>query len=129
MNWSTTALLLTALVPAQAVRLRIAIQDENAKPVAARVYLADQRGEPVFPPNTIHYEKVRSDGIGERHFVPSGGAFVVDLAAGRYQLNVERGKEYLPQTLRISVPSSGEVRRTVRLRRWVDMPRRGWFPG
>ena len=128
-RWFCTALLLTTILPVQAATLQVTIEDEHAKPVAARVYLRDQRAQPIFPPNTIRYEKVRPDGISERHFVPVDGAFTVDLPAGTYQLAVERGKEYLPENLSIIVPGSGEIRRTVRLRRWIDMASKGWFSG
>ena len=128
-HWFLPALLLIIIVPARAATLRITIEDEHAKPVAARVYLLDGHAQPIFPPDTIRYEKVRPDGISERHFVPVGGAFTVDLPTGVYQLTVERGKECLPETLSITVPGSGEISRTIRLRRWIDMASKGWFSG
>jgi hypothetical protein len=127
LNLSVAIALFAALVPANAALLSVRVEDERHGPVPARVYLVDERGQPVFPPNTIRYEKVRPDGISERHFVPAAGSFTVDLKAGTYQLTVERGKEYLPQTVSLTVPGSGELERTVQLHRWVDMSGRGWF--
>ncbi len=59
--------------------LSVSIQEEMGRPAAARVYLAGATGAPVLPKNTIVYDKVRPDGVGERHFVPRGGAFTTEV--------------------------------------------------
>ena len=57
--------------------LSVSIQDEKGNPTAARVYLVDAAGSPVFPKDGLVYDKVRPDGIDERHFVPRRGALHV----------------------------------------------------
>lgn len=67
-------------------------------------------------------------GVSERHTTVSKEGFRVQLARGRYRLTVRRGKEYLPHREEFTV---GEVdlRRTVKLRRWIDMAAQGWYSG
>lgn len=45
----------------------------------------------------------------------------MELSPGNNRMTVERGKEYLPQTIGIAMPATGELKRTVRLQRWIDM--------
>ena len=115
--------------PLFASELFVTILDELGQPVAARVYLVDGDARPVFPTGVIVYDKVRPDGVSERHFVPRRGKFMVDLKPGAYRLTVERGKEYSPESLAVAMPRSGRVSRTIRLRRWIDMAQRGWYAG
>ncbi len=119
--------MLTTLTGAYGGILSVRIEDENGAAVPARVYLIDSRGEAVFPANTIRYDNVRPDGISERHFVPPEGTFSLEPAQGVYRITVERGKEYLPRTFEVSAPSNGELKRTIKLRRWTSMAARGWY--
>ena len=109
--------------------LSVAILDESATPVAARVYLLNSQNQAMFPNDSPRYDKVRPDGVAERHFIARGGRFMLDAPAGVYQLVVERGKEYLPAHREIMIPESGAATHTVRLRRWVNMAEQGWFSG
>jgi hypothetical protein len=123
------ALLTMLALHASAGVLSISIQDEMGNPTAARVYLVGPAGGPLFPKDTIVYNKVRPDGVSERHFVPRHGAFTTEVPAGKYVVTVEKGKEYVPQRAAIAVPVFGAAKRTIRLRRWVKMADRGWFSG
>ena len=49
----------------------------------------------------------------------------LDLEPGKYRLRIERGLEYLPVELDVDVPRSRPL--PVRLRRWIDMNRAGWY--
>jgi hypothetical protein len=94
------------------------VDDASGKTVAARAYLC--RGdEPLLPPGFSSY----SQG-DERHFLVPG-EFALDLEPGRYRLRIERGLEYIPVEVDLDVPQ--DTMRTVRLRRWVDMSREGWY--
>ena len=55
--------------------------------------------------------------------------FSIRLTAGRWRLAVERGIEYLPVFEEFEVKPGDALRRTVRLRRWVDMAKQGWYSG
>ena len=76
----------------------------------------------------VTYRKQRSAESIEAHTTLSPDPFLVDLAAGRYTLTAECGKEY--QTAKVSV-EIGEQPATVslRLRRWIDMNTLGWYSG
>ena len=55
--------------------------------------------------------------------------FSIRLPAGRWRLAVERGIEYLPVFEEFEVPPGGRLTRVVRLKRWVDMAKQGWYSG
>jgi hypothetical protein len=55
--------------------------------------------------------------------------FTIKLPAGRWRLAVERGVEYLPVFEEFDVKPGQQLSRTVRLKRWVDMARNGWYSG
>jgi len=105
--------------------LSVRILDENGSPTSARVYLTDAAGQARFAPHVITYDKGRD----EQHFVPPGGHFEVELAAGTYSLRVERGKEYLPVEEKIQVSREGKTTRSIRLERWARMNDRDWYSG
>lgn len=54
------------------------------------------------------------------------GGFEAEVPPGAYSLTVSKGFEYLQQTQPLSVEAGG-LAREIRLARWVDMPRRGWY--
>ena len=92
--------------------------DATGRTVAARAYL--WRGDvPVLPAGFSSY--ARGD---ERHFLVPGG-FDLDLEPGPYRLRIERGLEYLP--VELSLEGSRRTTVPVRLRRFVDMNREGWY--
>src|SRR5262245_24975218 len=78
-----------------AATLAVRILDENGSPAAARVYLTGSDGKAWFPPAAIGYRKTRG-GFSEEHFVPPASGFEIELSAGPYRIEIERGKEYLP---------------------------------
>ena len=99
------------------VRVRV-LDDASGQMVAARAYLS-RGAEALLPPGLPSYDK------GDERHVLVAGDVTFDLAPGTYKLRVERGLEYLPVELEFSVPQVAPVE--VRLRRWIDMNRTGWF--
>jgi hypothetical protein len=74
------------------------------------------------------YDVERSPACLERHSTVTAHPFVLEAPAGNTTITAELGKEYHPAT--INVVSSDEPQEfTVRLKRWIDMPERGWFSG
>jgi hypothetical protein len=61
------------------------------------------------------------------YFVPQ--AFSIRLAAGKWRLAVAHGPEFVPYTEEFEAAAGGTLTRKVRLKRWVDMPRLGWYSG
>ena len=94
------------------------VDDATGQAVPARAYLWRGR-EPLLPAGFSSY--ARGD---ERHFLVPGD-FELDLEPGTYRLRIERGLEYVPVELDLDVPRSTPV--PVRLRRWIDMNRDGWY--
>ena len=64
----------------------------------------------------------------EMHTTVSAHPFRVELAPGDYRFTIERGKEYFPESRLVTV-APGLPKLTFRLRRWIDMPKLGWFSG
>jgi hypothetical protein len=84
----------------------------------------DSQGE------TIRYEKqnwvnARSN---EFHTAVSAHRFELRLPPGKYNLTVERGKEYFPWTQTLVVGDEPKPL-DIRLKRWIDMSLDGWYSG
>jgi hypothetical protein len=61
------------------------------------------------------------------YFVPGG--FSISLPLGKWRLAAARGVEYLPVFEEFEI-RAGETRvRKLALKRWVNMPKRGWYSG
>ncbi len=116
-------------LPLTAGTLHLTITDEHDAGTPARVYLTGPDGAPILPKGVVVYNKVRPDGQKEQHFLPNQGSIELDLPPGRYNLVIERGKEYLPHHEIIAVPPTGRLDWHVQLRRWVNMAARGWYSG
>ena len=55
--------------------------------------------------------------------------FSIALPAGKWRLAVARGIEYEPDYVDVNLSAGQTVKRSVRLRRWVNMPQHGWYSG
>ncbi len=55
------------------------------------------------------------------------GSFEVQLPPGTYTLVISKGFEYLRESEAIELKPGTSVTRDYRMRRWVDMPARGWY--
>ena len=138
--WTATVLV-WANVSAQAqstekmVCLRGEVVDaQSGERLACRLYVVSGDGiwffaESASPDGTaIRYDKQNRANSVERHSTLSAHPFTVDLPAGQYTITVERGKAYHPETVHIELGGdSFELK--VKLRRWIDMARRGWYSG
>src|SRR5512139_309136 len=117
--WACACWVSAGLGVAAASKVRVEVLDDaTGRAVPARAYLWRGRA-PVLPAGFSSYS--RGD---ELHFLVPG-EFELDLDAGKYTLRVERGLEYVPAELELEVPREGPV--PVRLRRWVEMSREGWY--
>ncbi len=59
----------------------------------------------------------------------TSGDFSIRLPAGRWRLTVSHGNEYVPVVEEFAVAAGDSPMKTVLLRRWIDLPRRGWYSG
>lgn len=55
--------------------------------------------------------------------------FSIRLPAGKWRLAVAHGVEFVPYAEEFEIAAGGSLARKVRLKRWVDMPRMGWYSG
>jgi hypothetical protein len=57
------------------------------------------------------------------------GGFSVAVPAGDYKLIVGKGFEYTPVIETVHIGAGENLSRTITIKRWVDMPGRGWYSG
>ncbi len=137
--------LLIAEVP-RSGRLKVRILDEGGRvvPAIAGLYASDQQiavpEEAVsFDRSGDAYRRGRLRPYTQPRYWPGdgrwgsvfivGGEFSIAAPSGEYTLVVGKGMEYLPVTQRVVIPPGGDAAATVVLRRWIDMPARGWISG
>ncbi len=59
----------------------------------------------------------------------TSGDFTIDLPPGRWRIAVQHGMEYIPVVEEFTTREKGLLSRTIELKRWIDMPKRGWWSG
>lgn len=114
-------------------RLSVTIQDsDTGLKTPVRILLTDQQGRHTdLPEEAIKVMYGRND-IAERYgFQPDSafyadGKFTINLAPGRYELNLSKGNEYLTQKHFLDITEAGLDTSFV-MERWINMPERGWY--
>ena len=114
----------------------------TGQPVAARLYLRNAVGDWFFADSlsaegtAIRYAKINrlNPKSQEHHTTLSAHPFRAELPPGPYTVTVERGKEYFPLEISLTVPAATAVPVTpaplrLELTRWVDMATHRWFSG
>lgn len=102
--------------------LKVEVRDaDSGRPVHARAYLKDSSGHQYLSPGYIAYSKGE-----EQHFI-APGQFELQLPPGSYQLELERGLEFVPAKLSFDLSPGASRNEVVNLRRWIDMNRLGWY--
>ncbi len=100
------------------LELRI-VDDATGQPLTARVHLRDARGRG---------RRVKGQPALGDHFVVNG-IVVLKLPTGRFSFRIERGLEYLDQTGYFIIEDHALDNKTIRLKRFVDMAKLGWWSG
>jgi hypothetical protein len=106
------------------VQVKLQIRDVDGTPTTANFIIRDSRGR-LYPlpsrrlaPDFFFHEQVyRADGES------------VQLPPGQYTIVVNRGPEYLPQSLQVTIPDAAEHLLSFQLKRWIHIARRGWYSG
>ncbi len=62
-------------------------------------------------------------------FFYADGTFLVDLPRGQADVRVERGTEYAPLHITVTIPLKGTVDLSLPLQRWIRLHDKGWYPG
>lgn len=113
------------------------VDSVTQKPIPARVYV---RG---LAPHGWHF--VKSSSLGgfavkydrqsgfstnsvEKHTSVSAHPWRAELAAGAYEVRIECGKEYFPETRSVTIGAT-PVALEIPMRRWIDMAAEGWYSG
>ena len=107
-----------------AVDVTLNIKDTDGSETTAGFVIRDTQGR-VYPnparrlaPDFFFHQQVY------RH---SGES--VTLPPGKYSITVNRGPEYLPQRLTVTVPNSKEHAIDIQLKRWIHVAKRKWYSG
>ena len=108
--------------PAGGIHLNL-VDAQTGEPVVARVSVKQEGGKFHFPLGALYRY---TGGVG--HFYARQSAELT-VPAGSYTLRAWRGPEYLvfEQKFEVAADKSREIR--VEMKRWINMPERGWFSG
>lgn len=110
------------------------VDADSGQLLPARIYIRSDKGDWYFPKSVspdgsaVEYRKERPSGSTEMHTTLSAHPFSVKLPPGRYDVTVERGKEYLTFEKSVDVGDK-PLELTIPLKRWINLAERGWFSG
>jgi len=110
------------------------ITEENSeKHTPVRVRIIDSNGDETALPNEAISIMYGRDDKPERFgFQPDDsfyvdGVFNIELDAGKYQVHLSKGVEYLDQTIKITLDEGEQKELNIEMKRWVNMPELGWY--
>lgn len=132
----------SAVIP-EAGRLELVVLDTDGSATPARVGLYDAGGRLPLPSASALAIRVFDDSVRTLPLVAGweawpgrsrevffvDGDYRADVPAGDYELIVARGPEYRVTRKQVRVDPGSTSRVQVQLRRWTDMPGRGWYSG
>lgn len=107
-----------------AVDVALEILDEHGQASTASLLIRDPRGR-VYP---AQGRRVAPDFFFHPQIYRKSGESVL-LPPGTYSLETTRGPEYRVTKRSMTVPAGPSHRETIRLERWVDPAKSGWFSG
>lgn len=102
--------------------LELSVVDESGAQLPCRV-LVKSAGDECFTPESATTIKT-----GRDTWFISAGSTTVEVPPGKLLLRVEHGQEFVRFKEHLDVPEAG-VKKTVRLRRWVNMQDHGYRTG
>lgn len=115
--------------------LAVSVRDYGTgKQTPARITLTDRQGRHTRLPDealsVMYGRDDRAEGYG---YQPDSsfyvdGKFNVELSPGVYKMSITKGIEYLARELTLDLTSSdSDMDTTVVMKRWINMPERGWY--
>jgi hypothetical protein len=107
-----------------AVEVTLDVLDDDAKPTMASFVFKDRQGR-TYPARS---KRLEPDLFFHDQIYRANGESV-RLPAGEYKVTYTRGPEYVVMQKSITVPSAEKHRESFRLKRWIDLAKRGWFSG
>ena len=136
--------------------LEVSILDEKGRPTPARVELLDEQGKACIAEDALliggdsgkatwKLEKPPTETLAQAmaHFSTKNvvnrytrteqfyadGTFHASLSVGNYKLRVFKGLEYRIAHKRLEVQPARTTKLTLKLERWIDLPKQGWYSG
>ena len=103
-------------------RVSIRIVDESGTTTPARVWIdvdSQRFFQPIAPQTATVYANDQS--------FSCDGVFTMEVPAGNAVVHVEKGKEYTPVDLAITLKAGETIENTIQLKRWIDLPSEGWY--
>ena len=104
----------------ESCRVEISVNEAaTGQPVPCRIHLKNEAGKAVLPDGLPHWRD---------HFV-CPGKVQLNLTAGSYSYEVERGPEYVKVVGSFLVSAATNTNVVIELKRFVDLAAEGWWPG
>ena len=107
-----------------AVAVKLQIHDVDGKPTTANFIIRDTQGR-VYP---LPSRRLAPDFFFHSQVYRHDGESIM-LPPGDYSFVVNRGPEYLPQRLNVTVSDAAEQTVQVDLKRWIHVAKTGWYSG
>jgi hypothetical protein len=107
-----------------AVAVKLQIHDVDGEPTTANFIIRDTQGR-VYP---LPSRRLAPDFFFHSQVYRHDGESIM-LPPGDYSFVVNRGPEYLPQRLNVSVADAAEQTVEVDLKRWIHVAKTGWYSG
>jgi hypothetical protein len=107
-----------------AVKVTLDVRDVDGRPTTASFVFRDAQGR-TYPSSK---RRVAPDFWFQPQVYRQSGESI-ELAPGRYTVEVGRGPEYRVQTRTIEVPRAATHCVSFALKRWINLARLGWFSG
>ena len=107
-----------------AVAVKLQIHDVDGEPTTANFIIRDALDR-VYP---LPSRRLAPDFFFHNQVYRTDGETVL-LPPGEYSFVVNRGPEYLPQRLNVTVSDKAEQTVAVDLKRWIHVAKRGWYSG
>ena len=129
-------------------QLGVEVLDENGQLVSVLLRLTSSAGQRLFEPagavdmspmmNDVTSLPIYGPGRGYMVWIPGPfqgrywivpKSFEMALPAGDWEIHILHGIEYEPVHDKFRVEAGRWTRKTIRLKRWTNMPERGWYSG
>jgi TolB protein len=99
------------------------VEKGTGRPLTVRVAIQQENGKPVAPPGTLYrLHDGRMDFSAE-------GRTEFSLPQGRYHVHVSRGPEYRLAHPQVEVLSGQRTAMKIEMERWADPAAKGWYSG
>jgi hypothetical protein len=107
-----------------ATKVTLNISDVDGQPTTANFVIRDAKNR-LYP---LPSRRLSPDFFFHEQVYRASGEHIM-LPPGEYSVVANRGPEYLPQRMQVSVPDAREHAVDVALKRWIHVAQRGWYSG